>query len=146
MYFGDIVCFFHLWWFSCGGLTGEESLGLFAFEIHSSHARQWLLACLLQIVSHNAAQRQRTEVIFFGLKMDFLPHFLELKTLTTEPREKTDHMMRGGRLVILVCVCACRCFESRMRWCWRESLGAHSSEMSSATLSKHLAQCRSMRS
>lgn len=73
MSLGYIVCFFHLWWFSCGGLTRGEShipsLGLFAFEIHSSHAHQWLFACLLQIVSHNAAQRQRTEVIFLGLNL-----------------------------------------------------------------------------
>lgn len=112
------MCFFHLWWFSCGGLTGEESLGLFAFEIHSSHARQWLFACLLQIVSHNAAQRQRTEVIFPRLeKLTFTSgHFLfwHLKTLTTEPREKTDRMMRGGRLVIFgVHVCMWQVFESR---------------------------------
>lgn len=47
MYLGYIICFFHLWWFSCCCLSGEHSafvLGLFAFlKIHSCHAHQCLV-------------------------------------------------------------------------------------------------------
>lgn len=113
-----------------------------------------IIDCLhvcFKLFSHNAAQRQRTEVIFLDLNWLFfffffnLGTFLEFKTLTTEPREKTDHMMRGGRLVIFGVHVCLWVFTSRMRRCRHESLDAHLSEMS-ATLSKHLAQCRSVRS
>lgn len=106
MFFPSVMV--QLRWINWGRVTFLFSLGFVCLWIHSSHAHHWLFACLPQIVSHNAAQRQRTEVIFLWFLIYFyLRKILELKTLTTEPREKTDHTMRGGRLIILLCVCVC---------------------------------------
>lgn len=54
------VCFFHVGWFSCCGFSREHS---------------WFVCLMLSIscfhVSHNRAQRQRTEVIFLFFKVCF---------------------------------------------------------------------------
>lgn len=90
MYLGYIVCFFHLWWFSCCGLSGEHSalvLGLFAFEIHSSHAHH----CLMFKCFTQCSPKTENWSNFSIFQISTFKENLDLKTLTTEPREKTDY-------------------------------------------------------
>lgn len=62
-----------------------------------------LIIASCSIVSHNAAQRQRTEVTFYFFQILTFQKISDSRTLTTEPREKTGD---GWWLIKMFC-CGC---------------------------------------